>query len=449
MRNPPVSASGRFGPGMCLLSGLLALAAPAAAQRGEFRLLLEGEAGMRDDGNYGEEQDVLLRQDATRGYAGLNLQLSYALERLNLALDYAPSYERSLEDSQVSGTTHRLDFGLVGELSRRSRLSVREQLLSIPDIDPYESVSAPVTTVATRRGDQLIHFAEVMLDHAVSRRASVSLGLGHGLRRFEEEDFVDSETLEANLGAGWDLARGRRIEALAGVSTFDYGDNGESDVLTFGLAFATELWRDTLLRLEAGRYSVESRLPLFLLPPPVPGLPPGAGPEPAPEAGELREEDEGWRGSLQFSQQLRLFRWGLGLSHDISAGAGLGRAVEADNAFVDITWPLGRQWEIGFDGNASRQTDISDSFLVEGQTMQELTEFAAGTARVSWNFSPALRLAGSYSRVWQSSEVENFADLSYSRYFLSLAVRLYSTGETPREPASLGRPIDDDEPDSQ
>lgn len=446
MRNLPLLGSGRVAPGLCLVAGLLALAGPAAAQRGEFRLFVEGEAGVRDESNYSQDQDLLLGQDEARGYAGVNFQLSYALERLNLALNYSPSYEQSLEGSDISGTTHRLDFGLVGDLSRRNRLSIREQLLSIPDIDPYEPVAAPVTTVATRRGDQLVHNLGVSLNSTVSRRTSVTLGLNHSLRRFEVEDFVDSETLGATVGAGWELLRGRRIEATAGTSRFDYGDRGESDVLTFGLAYAAELGREILLRVEAGAYSVDSTRPVFLFPPPVPGVEPE--PEPVPEVGEEQETDEGWRGSLQFSQQRQLFRWALGLSHDISAGAGLGRAVEADNAFADISWPIGRQWEIGFDGNASRQTDVSDAIATNGESGNELTEFAAGSARVSWNLNQAFRVSGGYSRIWQSSRVEPFADLSYSRYFLSLAFRIFSTGETPAEPDSLGRPIDE-EPDSQ
>ena len=438
--------SGRIASGLCLVAGLLAFAGPAAAQ-GEFRLFVEGEAGVRDESDYGDDQDLLLRRDEARGYAGVNFQLSYALERLNLALSYSPSYERSLESSDISGTTHRLDFGLVGDLSRRNQISIREQLLSIPDVDPYEPVAAPVTTVATRRGDQLVHNLGVSLNSAVSRRTSVTLGLAHSLRRFEVDDFVDSETLGATVGAGWELVRGRRIEAAAGTSRFDYGDRGESDVLTFGLAYATALGRNGLLRVEGGAYSVDSTRPVFLFPPPVPGVEPE--PEPVPEVGEEEETDEGWRGSLQYSQRRQLFRWAFGLSHDISAGAGLGRAVEADNAFVDISWPIGRQWEIGLDGNASRQTDVSDTPLIAGQTGDDLTEFAAGSARVSWNLSQAFRLSGGYSRIWQSSEVEPFADLSYSRYFLSLAFRIFSTGETPAEPESLGRPIDDEESDPQ
>lgn len=428
----------------CLLS-ILAVAAPAGG--GELRLFVEGEAGVQDEGGYGEEQDLALRRDDPVARAGINFQLSYALQRLNLALDYSPSYERSLEDSDLSGTTHRLDFGLVGELTQRLRLNVRERLLSIPDLNPYEPVAAPVTTVAIRRGDQLVHNLDVSLDQSLSRRASLLLGLNHTLRRFEAEGFADSETLGARLGASWEVQEGRRIEATAGASRFDYGDRGDSDVLTLGLAYAAEVGRDSLLRLEAGAYSVESTRTVLLLPPPVPGVP--GEPEPVPGTQE-RESDEGWRGALHFSQRRQLFRWGFGASHDISPGAGLGRAVEADNAFLDLSWPLGRQWELGLDGNASRQKDVFEAPLAGGGgTRENLTEFAAGTARVSWSFAQAFRLSGGYSRIWQSSRVEPFADLSYSRYFLSLAFRIFSAGEAPNEPESLGRPIDDDEPDDQ
>jgi hypothetical protein len=48
---------------------------------------------------------------------------------------------------------------------------------------------------------------------------------------------------------------------------------------------------------------------------------------------------------------------------------------------------------------------------------------------------PSLRLTGGYSRVWQRARVEPFDDLSYSRYFLGLAFRIFSTGETPKNPA--------------
>src|SRR5215210_8003256 len=123
------------------LLGLLALSLSHAAVAGEFRL------------NQQVDQEEAVR-DQSLGRAGLNLQLSYALQRLNLALGYSPSYERSLDDADISGTTHRLDFGLVGDLTRRLQLDVRERLLSTPNIDLYAPAAVPDTTTVTRRGDQ-------------------------------------------------------------------------------------------------------------------------------------------------------------------------------------------------------------------------------------------------------------------------------------------------------
>ena len=72
-----------------------------------------------------------------------------------------------------------------------------------------------------------------------------------------------------------------------------------------------------------------------------------------------------------------------------------------------------------------------------------LTEFAAGTARAWLEPGPgAPRLEGGYSRdlaarpAWSRSP-----DLSYGRYFLNLAFRIYSRGETPQEPEHLGEPV--------
>jgi hypothetical protein len=419
---------------------VLSVALTQAAAAGEFRLLLEGEAGVRDDGGYGRIQDEALRRDEALARAGINLQLSYALERLNLALAYFPSYERSLKDADISGTTHRLDFGLVADLARRLQLDVRERLLSTPGLDPYAPVTTPETTAVTRRGDQLSHTLDVILNHNFSRRAGLILGVTHSLRRFEESNLADSESLGAHIGAGFDLDRGRRIEAVAGVDRYDYKERGDADVRTLGLAYAFDLGRSNHLRLEAGAYSVDStrrsRVP---------------GPDGTLET-VVDDSEQGWRGGAQFAQERRLFRWALGASHDISPGAGLGRAVVADNAFLGLSFPIGRRLELGLDGNGSRQRDPSSASgsSQSGQSGDEdLTEFAAGTAHVAWTFAPAFRLDGGYSRVWQRSHVEPFANLSYARYFLSLAFRIFSTGETPKEPESLGRPTEDEEPHDQ
>lgn len=446
-----------MGKAAACLWGLLAVSLFHAAAAGELRVVLEGEAGVRNDGNYRRldqpidptdqaDQEDAARRDQSVGRAGLNLQLSYALQRLNLALGYSPSYERSLDNADISGTTHRLDFGLVGDLTRRLQLDVRERLLSTPNLDLYAPVATPETTTVTRRGDQLSHALDVTLNHNFSRRTSLLLGVNHALRKYEDENLFDSEALGARIGAGFDLKRGHRIEVAAGVGQFDYRDRGDADVRTLGVAWAYDLTPSNHLRLEAGAYSVDSTERLLRV---LPGGPDDPGAPAVTETVLARESRQGWRGGLQFAQERQLLRWALGLSHDISPGAGLGRAVEADNAFVGLSVPVGRRLEFGLDGNASRQNALSsrDDLQIAGR-QDELTEFAAGTARASWTFAPAFRLEGGYSRVWQRSRVESFGDLNYGRYFLSLAVRLYSSGETPKTPDSLERPTDE-EPDHQ
>lgn len=422
------------------------LALPCAAAAGELRVLLEGQAGMFSDGDYRglDEDQAPLRNGDSRARAGLNLQLSYALERLNLAMAYAPAYERSLDDSGLSGVTHRLDFGLVGDLTRRLQLDVRERLLKTPDLDLYAPATAPDTTTVTRRGDQLSHALDVTLNHEFTRRASLVLGVSHSLRKFEEEDLIDSEALGARIGAGFEFARAQRLEVAAGLGRYDYKERGDADVGTFGIAWSTDFWRSSHLRLEAGAFSVDSTERFLATVVADPGG------EPMVREVLVKDSAEGFRGGLQLSQERQFVRWALGLSHDVSPGAGLGRAVEADNAFLGFSFPVGRRLELGLDGSGSRQRDLSSRDRLTGLEDGEdsLTEFAAGTARASWTIAQAFRLEGGYSRVWQRSRVAAFGDLNYARYFLNLAFRLYQTGETPKEPESLGRPSDD-APDSQ
>ncbi|MFL6237024.1 MAG: hypothetical protein ACJ76N_28095 [Thermoanaerobaculia bacterium] len=412
----------------------LLLAGPAQAQPpGRLNVVLEGEAGARDDGNY--QQGLGSQRSRTVGRAGFNLQLSYALERLSLALGYSPYYERTLDGSGLSGTTHRLDFGLVGDLNRQLRLNVRENLISTPDIDLYAPVTTPETTVVARHGNQLSHLLDVSLDQTFNRRASVLLGVTHSLRRYQDANLYDSETLGGRLGAAFELARGSRVEAALGIAHYEYRQRGSSDVRTAGVAYATDLGRDNHLRIEAGAYSADSTLRPIISQ--VDGL------------AADRQNDHGWRGGLQFARDQRLFHWSLGASHDISPGAGLGRAVTADNAFVGLSTAVGRRLTLGLDGNASRQRDLPHEGLAASGEGQVLTEFAAGTARAGWSFAPAFRLEGGYSRIWQRAHVAPFANLSYSRYYVNLAFRIYSSGETPLEPASLGRPTTDEKSDSQ
>lgn len=422
------------------------LAGPLSA--GELRVALEGQAGVTSDGNYGQvDQD----QDyQSIGRAGFDLRLSYALERMNLALAYSPFYERNLDEDEdgeetsgrQSGTSHRLAFGLVGELTQRLTLSIQERLQKSPNLDLYQPVVTPDTIAVARRGDQLTHSLDVLLDHALSRRAALTLGLTHGRRTYEESDLVDSESLGARVGAAWDLARQRRLDAYAGLAHYDYETDNEADVRLLGVGYARELGRDGQIRLEGGAWSVESRERFG----------PG-GVLVDPDAEE--ETETGWRGGLQLSYGRELVRWFAGLSHDVSPGAGLGRAMEADNLFLGLTTSLGRRWTFGVDGNASRQTDIGDRPFVDtdGDGIDDFgnqsfdTEFIAGSVRLGWNLAQSVRIDGGYSHIWQEAEGRGpFEDLSYDRFFLGVAVRFFSTGETPKEPSRLGEQTDE-EPD--
>lgn len=401
------------------------LAGPAAG--GELRFLLEGEAGVTGDGNYGQidQEQVVGTESVAR--AGGHLQLSYALERLDLALNYSPFYEQSLDDSELSGTSHRLDFGLVGDLTRLLTLAVRERLQSSPNLDLYQPVVTPETVVVARRGDQLTHSLDVSFNQEVSRRTSMMLGVTHALREYEVPELFDSESLGARLGASFNVAADRSIVASASLWRFDYENERESEVGTAGLAYERGLGRNGRFRIEGGAWSVDST-----------------------DQGVEQDTETGWRGGLQLSGGREPVRWAFGYSHDVSPGAGLGTTAEVDNVFLGLSTALGRQWTFGLDGTASRQDALGNSPAGEpGSGAADFdTEFVAGTARIAWSFAQAVRLTGGYSRVWQRAEAPPFEDLSYDRYFLGLAFRIYATGEDPREPDRLGRPIDE-EPDAQ
>lgn len=430
------------------------LAGPLSA--GELRVVLEGQAGVTSDGNYGQvDQDDQGQDYQSIGRAGFDLRLSYALERMNLALAYSPFYERNLDEeddeettgrSRQSGTSHRLAFGLVGELTQRLTLSIQERLQKSPNLDLYQPVVSPDTIAVARRGDQLTHNLDVALSHALSRRSALTLGLNHGRRTYEESDLVDSESLGARVGASWDLARQRRIDAYAGLSHYDYETDNKADVRLLGVGYARELGRDGQIRIEGGAWSVESRERF------APG---GVTVEPGTEE---ETEETGWRGGLQLSHGRERVRWSAGLSHDVSPGAGLGRAAEVDSLYLGLTTALGRRWTFGVDGNASRQTDLGDRTFVDadGDGIDDFgnesfdTEFIAGSVRLGWNLAQTVRIDGGYSHIWQESEGTGpFEDLSYDRFFLGVAVRLFSTGETPKEPSRVGEDLGEEETDEE
>lgn len=443
---------------LAALAGLLA--APVTA--GELRVTLDAEAGVRSDGNYDQVENLegaQVQEDESIARGGFNLKLSYALPRMMLALGYSPSYEWVLDNADVNGTTHRLDLGLAANLTRRLKLNVRERLASTPGLDLYAPFAEPETIAVTRRGDQLTHGLDVSLAQEITRRTSVLLGAAHSLRTFEESDLADTETLSGRIGLGFQLAPDRRLDIQGTSGTYDFGDgrrsengelrqlgrNGEADVQTLSLGWNQAFLREGQFRIEAGVFSVDSvRLET------VPGTTEGE----LPQEVRVEESNTGWRGALGLSRQLELFNWNLGYRHDVSAGAGLGRAVQVDNAFAGVSTLIGRTLVLGLDANASRHRDLSQDDEIDPNdplTRPErarLVEALAGTARFSWRFSQVAALNGGYSYIRQDSQVEPFEDLSYSRYFLGLALRLYRSGEEPRDPAHAGE-TEDDEPDAQ
>lgn len=435
---------------------LLALTLAAPASAGDFRVVLDAEGTVRSEGNYNQvdpldEPGLEDEGEENVARAGFTLRLSNQLPRWLLALNYSPSYEWVLDESEVHGTTHRLDFGVSGNMTRRLSMQIRERLLSSPGLDLYSPYLAGEPIAVTRRGDQLTHALDVGLTQTLTRRTSLLLGAAHTLRTFEEEDLSDTETLSASIGVGTELAERRRLDFIATAGNYDFGERRRpglggqlteqaADVQTLSVAWQQPFFRDGSFRVEAGMFAVDSTRTL-LIPDPVDG-----------EPTEVNQDFErtGWRGGLALSRQLELIGWNVGLRHDVSAGVGLGRSTEMDSAFGGLSANLGRRLVVGLDGSFSRYDDLAndaDSIVVLTPEDRILESAAAG-ARLSWSFSTIARLTGGYSRIWQESRVAPFEDLSYSRYFVGLALQLYRSGDEPQDPARQEVP-EDDEPDAQ
>jgi hypothetical protein len=421
-----------------VLAVLALLARPVGA--GELRVTVDAEAGVRSDGNYGQVaqtgEDVETQE---LGRAGLNLNLSLKqLDRWEIALGYSPSYERSLDNADLSGTAHRLDLALRGNLTRLLTLQARGRLLSTPNIDLYQPVIAGEPVAVPHRGDQLLYNLDVSLNHELTRRLSLVGGAAASQRRFDDPALFDAETIGGHVGAAWRWSAEHTLEADASYEVFSYENGRETDVYRVGLGYDRPLGRNIRLSLEGGAFQVEAS---------EPGRPvlvdPTDDPTDPSDAIPLQEDSKtGWRGGLRFSQQLQIFHWEAGYRHDVSPGYGLGRESVANTGFAGVSTGIGRRLTFGLDGNASRQREID----YQGGVSDRDLNFAAGTARLSWAVLPSLRLTGGYSRIWQSSKVEPFEDLSYDRYFLGLAFRIFSTGENPRSPEELEHPIEPGEP---
>jgi hypothetical protein len=416
---------------------------PAGA--GELRVLLEGETGVRNDGNLsqvGQQSGQLDPQAQNVGRAGLDLQLSYTTrQRFDLALGYSPSYERSLDKASLGGATHRLDLGLRAALTQRVNLDIRERLLSTPGIDLYAPVVAPESFAASQRGRQLVHLLEVTLKDPLTHRTTLEVGASQSIRRYENSALSDARTLGGSLGLAFHYDRERALELTAGAQRFNWENGSESNVETLLAAYTHPFGRSTRLRVDAGAFHVRQAQSGIIVP-----------------IGQRTLGDKtGWLGGAQLSQERRIFRWNVGYRHDVAPGYGVDLPVQVDNAFVGVSTNVGRQLTVGLDGYGSRQrelqSNLSSATFSDANGSGTLTDFATGTLRLSWSFLPSVRLTGGYSHIWQRSNVKLFDNLSYDRYFLGLAFRIYRTGERPRAPEELehrGEPTNADlQPDAR
>ncbi|HEX5758300.1 MAG TPA: hypothetical protein VF121_03835 [Thermoanaerobaculia bacterium] len=420
-----------FQRGARLLLACGLLAAPAA-EAGELRVLLEGDAGLRSDGNAlqaAAEGEAEPRHEHF-ARAGLRLGLSYALRRLDLALDYAPAYERSLEDAQLDGLSHRLGLSLVAK-GVRSTVRVAEQLLKTPGLElaSQPALIAPDTLLVPRRGDQLSQLFDVGYTFDVNRRNAWNAGARHAVRSFEHSDLVDSTTYGLYTGWSWQVRELRSVALQLAADHTEYQQDRSADAATLGLGYEATLSRDLHVRAEGGLFAVETtggrvRRPVF------------EPPQPEEPGADEELSETGWRAGLALDRRGELLGWAVALRHDISPGIGRGEPIVLDSAFAALTFAAGRRVTFGLNGQAARHRDLRDDAVA--------TEFLAGSVRADWRFLPAAGLTAAYTRVWQESDAAPIDDLSYDRYEVGLRVRLWQSGEKPRDPGHLGEPEDEE-----
>jgi hypothetical protein len=421
-----------------LAPALLLLAQPAQPVRaampempaGQLRVLLEAEAGARSDGNY----DVRNGPDVTgasssagsrsTGRGGFNLNLSYTLRRLDFALEYSPFYEQDLNRREgtdsLSGLTHRLNLAANAALSERSSLHLSERLLSSPTFTLY-GPTLTETVVAPRRGNELYQDFDSELDTNWTRRTVTFLGASQSLHRFADPALSNSRGVGGRAGLRFQLDAERNLEVKAEASSYRF-TGLSSNVVEATAALAKIFGHGSALRLELGGFTASS--------------------QPAANRPSLRSS--GIEGDLQLTHQRERLRWDGELRHGIAPGVGIGRPVGLDSAVVGVS-TLGRRTTLGFSASAARSRDFANLAQLEPAAEQRsdrhdrrLVDFVAATLDASWSFADRGRLHGEVSRVWQTSSLAAFDNVSYNRYFLGIALALYKTGETPLHPASQG-----------
>lgn len=444
-----------------MLAALVLLPAPAAA--GELRAVVEATAGLREDGNYFQSEVVPPNPggpddpedpenpepddenlDSQVAVAGLRASLSYLLPRKAFALVYAPSWERNLDYDDIGDdVAHRLDLGYTAEASRISRISIRERLLYSPNVELSPSFLDD-TLVVTRRSDQLRHAFSMDVATNMTRQWILNFGISHTYRNYEAPELIDTWSAGSTVGLSYSVEPRTAWGFGVSYQVYDY-DVRSDDVQSLFGTYRVELVRDLDLNVSAGVFRVEETRERL-----IPGPVPTPGPQPTPQIeeplGETEEVRNGWQGGFGLAGSRERFSWTVGYDHGVNPGYSLGRSVESDRVRAGIAVPLTRRIGFGLNGTATRNSDLDpDSDEAAGS---DINEFAAGNASLDWAFANWGRVSGNYSRVWQESEIEALSDLSYDRFTIGIAVRLYATGETPIEPGKEGeaRDVDPDVP---
>ncbi len=433
-----------------LALGLLALAAPAVpAAAGELRVVVEATAGLREDGNYFQSAVVPPESapedpespDPTReeleaqvAVAGLRTSLSYQLPRSAVALVYSPTWEVNLDNRDFDEVAHRLDLGYTRDVSRTSRLSLRERLLYSSDVE-LSPAFLDDTLVVTPRGNQLRHSLGLDVGSDLSRRWRLGFGATHTYRDYDSPELVDTGSAGATVGLQCALDPQSAWGFGAGYHRYDYAGRTD-DVASVFATYRIELMRGLDLDVTAGAFHLQrSRERPAGGPAPLPGSP--------PVTVVTEEERDGWQGGLGLAGLRPRFSWSLGYDHGVNPGYALGRSVESDRVRVAVNVPLARRFGFGLSGTGTQNRDVGAPGRAIGDQL-DINRFAAGALTAGWGFADWGRLSGSYSYVWQESDVAALGDLSYDRFTLGIALRLYASGEAPYEPGKEGEARDDD-----
>lgn len=411
-----------------LLATLVLLCARPSLAAGQLRAVLEAEGGLRSEDNYGQIEKTgdgesrLRSQSVLFGQGGFNLNLSYTKERLDLALIYSPFYEGTLNHKDVgriSGVTHRLSFGLTGQLSRRSTLRLSESFVSSPTLALF-GPTLQNTLVVPRRGNELLDTTDAELDTDLTRSVVLLVGGDGFVRRFDDPSLVDTRGVDGFAGLRFHLNEEHDLEVRGGTSFYRLGPGISSHVTTGTAAYMATFSRGSVLRIELGGYSLTND-----------GVVGG------------QRRTNGVQGSLNLTREGQLYRGQASLSHGIAPGVGIAQPVVLDNAFLGLS-TVGRRFNWSLGVNGARSSDVAgrrevnppvDATHTNGS---RLVDFAAGTVDLSWSFAGRGRLHGGYSRVWQRSEVAGLGNVSFNRFFLGLGLVIYSTGETPKVPGEQG-----------